>query len=185
MHFYAADYLRRNDLMRRAREEVDRLAREVGETFEFCTLQGNKYTIAYVRTGARMFRISSEVGVRLPIPWTASGRLLLAGMTREEIIDLIPPEDFVLPDGRSIGVDDFCREVIAAGSVGYATTSGLIDGLTQCLAAPIRDTTGKAMATLCAVVTIDRTPEEVQALLARLRTSADRLSLAALPSAAE
>ncbi len=185
VHFYAADYLRRNDLMRRAREEVDRLAREVGETFEFCTLQGNKYTIAYVRTGARMFRISSEVGVRLPIPWTASGRLLLAGMTREEIIDLIPPEDFVLPDGRSIGVDDFCREVIAAGSVGYATTSGLIDGLTQCLAAPIRDTTGKAMATLCAVVTIDRTPEEVQALLALLRTSADRLSLAALPSAAE
>lgn len=75
--------------------------------------------------------------------------------------------------------------MIAAGSVGYATTSGLIDGLTQCLAAPIRDTTGKAMATLCAVVTIDRTPEEVQALLSRLRASADRLSLAALPSAAE
>ena len=66
VHFYAADYLRRNDLMRRAREEIDQLARETGETFEFCTLQGNKYTVAYVRTGARMFRFSSEVGVRLP-----------------------------------------------------------------------------------------------------------------------
>lgn len=185
VHFYAADYLRRNDLMRRARDEVDRLAREIGETFEFCTLQGNKYTIAYVQTGARMFRISSEVGVRLPIPWTASGRLLLAGMTREEIIDLIPPEDFVLPDGRRIGVDEFCRDVIAAGSVGYAITSGLMDGLTQCLAAPIRDASGKAMATLCAVVTVDRPADEVAALLRRLKASADRLSLAVLPSAAE
>jgi len=184
VHFYAADYLRRNDLMRRARNEVDRLARETGETFEFCTLQGNKYTIAYVQTGARMFRISSEVGVRLPIPWTASGRLLLAGMTREEIIALVPPEDFILPDGRSIGVDEFCSDVLAAGAAGYAITSGLIDGLTKCLAAPIRDETGKAMATLCAVVTIDRGEDEVKALVRRLTASADRLSLAATSPAA-
>jgi DNA-binding IclR family transcriptional regulator len=185
VHFYAAAYLRRNDLMRRARDEVDRLASEIGETFEFCTLQGNKYTIAYVQTGSRMFRISSEVGVRLPIPWTASGRLLLAGMTREEIIALVPPEDFILPDGRSIGVDAFCNDVLEAGAAGYAITSGLIDSLTQCLAAPIRDETGKAMATLCAVVTIDRSPDEVEALVRRLTASADRLSLTPVSRAAE
>jgi len=185
VHFYAADYLKRNDLVRRAHDEVDRLARQIGETFEFCTLQGNKYAIAYAQTGSRMFRIGSEVGVRLPIPWTASGRLLLAGMTRDEIISLIPPEDFVLPDGRRIGVDEFCRDVIAAGSAGYAVTSGLIDGLTRCLAAPIRDTNGKAMATLCAVVAVDREADEVMALVQQLKASADRLSLVAVPKAAE
>lgn len=179
VHFYATDYLRRNDLMRKARDEVDRLARELGETFEFCTLQGNKYTIAYVQTGARIFRITSEVGVRLPIPWTASGRLLLAGMTREEIIDLIPAEDFTLPDGRVIGVDEFCNEVIAAGAAGFAATSGLIDGLTQCLAVPIRNTGGKALATLCAVVTVDRPASDVAALVGHLQASAARLSLVA------
>jgi len=185
IHFYAADYLRRNDLMRRARDEVDRLAQQLGETFEFCTLQGNKYAIVYAQTGARMFRIGSEVGVRLPIPWTASGRLLLAGLSRQEIVDLIPPEDFILPNGHEVGVDELCRGVAAASAAGYAITSGLIDNLTKCLAAPIRDASGKAMATLCAVVTIDRTADEVMALVRHLRTSADRLSMAAVPSAAE
>jgi DNA-binding IclR family transcriptional regulator len=177
MHFYGTDYIKQNDLMRRAREEVDHLAKETSETIEFCTLQGNKYTIAYMQSGARMFRISSEIGVKLPIPWTASGRLFLAGKSQEDIIGLIPPEDFTLPDGRHIVVANFLQEIHAAEEAGYCVTSGLIDSLTQCLAAPIRDRAGKTIATLCAVVMIDRPQIDVMSIVKRLMETATRLSL--------
>ena len=75
LYFYGADYLREHDLVRKARDEVDRLARETGETSQFCMLHENKYTVVHMRAGARPFGISSDIGTQVPLPWTASGRL--------------------------------------------------------------------------------------------------------------
>ena len=115
--------------------------------------------------------------MRLPIPWTASGRLLLAGMSSKEIVELVPPEDFILADGREIVINEFCEQIVEAEEAGYCITSGLIDSLTRCLAVPIKDSAGKVVATLCAVVMINRGDDDVSALLEVLIDSARRLSL--------
>jgi DNA-binding IclR family transcriptional regulator len=156
--------------------EVDRLAKETGETSEFCMLQNGRYTIMHMRPGNRPFRISSAVGLQIPIPWTASGRLLLAGKSRAEIEALIPAEDFVLPDGRQIEVDDFVAAVREAQRDGYCLTKGLVDAVTQCLAAPIYAPDGAVDATICLVLPVDLNEDQAEHLRNRLLESGRTLS---------
>jgi len=176
MYLYGLNYIRENSLAKRARLEVDRLAKETGETSEFCMLQNSRYTIMYMRPGNRPFRISSAVGLQIPIPWTASGRLLLAGRSRAEIEELIAEEDLVLPDGRRIDIDDFIEAIGTARNNGYCLTKGLVDAVTQCLAAPIYGAEGNVEATICLVLPINLLDEQTAALRDRLLQSSRALS---------
>ncbi len=100
------DYVRGNDLLRRGRQEVDNLSRETGETSELCMLQSGRYTIVHSSPGTRPFRISSATGLQMiRFPWTASGRLLLAGFERAVIEDMVTDDDLILPDGRRLLLD--------------------------------------------------------------------------------
>lgn len=176
MYLYGLNYIRENSLAKRARIEVDRLAKETGETSEFCMLQSGRYTIMHMRPGSRPFRISSAVGLQIPIPWTASGRLLLAGRSRAEIEALIANEDLTLPDGRRIDIDDFIDAVGKARNEGFCLTKGLVDAVTQCLAAPIYGADGNVDATICLVLPIDLSQDRTDALRERLLQSSRTLS---------
>ena len=158
MYFYGMDFVREHDLVGRAREEVNRLAREAGETTQFCMLQGRYYTVVHMAAGPRPFRISSDIGTQIPLPWTASGRLLVAHLSDRDIRMLVPSEDLVMPNGEVIGVEDFIASVGQAKSRGYCITSGLVDAFTNCIAAPIFGSDGHIAATLCFVVPVD-TPD--------------------------
>jgi DNA-binding IclR family transcriptional regulator len=137
LYLYGMAYMRGNDLLRRGRQEVDTLSRETGETSELCMLQSGRYTIVHSSPGTRPFRISSATGLQIPLPWTASGRLLLAGLERNRIEAMISEADLVLPDGRKIELDDFIDDIARARVTGYCVTSGLVDAYTKCLAAPV------------------------------------------------
>lgn len=176
LHFYAVDYLAANGLSRLARDEVVRLAGETGETAEYCSLHGNKYTVVHMQPGRKVFRLTSEIGVAVPIPWTASGRLLLGHMTRKDIEAFVPAEDFVLPDGTRLDPGEFCKDAHRARQDGFSVTFGLIDGVTQCLAVPVLDSAGIARACVCFVLMERRDDAETARLLDILRESARRLS---------
>ncbi len=164
VYLYADAYLDLQPLVRNGRDEVIRLAETTGETAQLCMLIGNKYTVAHMQPGSNLFRISSETGILVPIPWTASGRLLLAGMSEAQIRALIPPEDYRLPDGRRIEIEDFLHDVRDAHARGFAVTTALADEFTTCLAAPVVDATDRPVATICFVIPA-RTPEDRQAEL--------------------
>jgi DNA-binding IclR family transcriptional regulator len=159
MYFYGTDFVREHDLVSRAREEVDRLAREAGETSQFCMLQGRYYTVVHMAAGTRPFRISSDIGTQIPLPWTASGRLLLAHLSDQEIRALVAPEDLAMPNGDVIGMDDFIASIGVAKALGHCITSGLVDAFTYCIAAPIFGPGRHVVATLCFVVPVD-TPDD-------------------------
>jgi DNA-binding IclR family transcriptional regulator len=169
IYFYGMGYLRAHDLFGRARAEIERLAQETGETTQFCVLHERKYTIAHMSPGRRPFRISSEVGMQIPLPWTASGRLLLADFSDEEIRAMIPGDDLHPPRGAAVAI---------ARREGSCITSGLIDPYTHCIAAPIKDQNGRITATLCFVVLVDTPPERIAALRDMLVASGQALSLA-------
>ncbi|AWK90156.1 IclR family transcriptional regulator [Azospirillum thermophilum] len=177
MHYYGSDYLDSVDLIRKARIEVAHLAETVGETAQFCTLEGDKYLVVLNEPGRRMFRISSEIGIKVPIPWTASGRLLVDHMSAQEILDFIPSGDFTLPDGRRIGGEEFLRDIERARAEGHVRTTGLVDRFTTCLAAPVRDGAGRCIATICFVIPADTGEAEQQAMIATLKESAEKLSV--------
>lgn len=182
-YFYGLDYLRAHDLFGRARAEVDRLARETGETTQFCVLHERKYTVAHMSSGARPFRISSEVGIQIPLPWTASGRLLLADFANDEIRAMISADDLHPPRGAPMTIEAFLTAVATARQEGSCVTSGLIDPYTHCIAAPIRDQAGRVTATLCFVVMVDTPPDRIARLRDMLVASGRSLSLAPISKA--
>lgn len=176
IYLWGLDYMRENPLVRRGREAVDRLSQETGETAELCMLQSGRYTIVHMCPGLRPFRISSAVGLQIPLPWTASGRLLLSDLSRREVDALIGEDDFVLPDGRAIARVDFHVAIAEARRTGHCITSGLVDVFTKCIAAPIFDVDGKVAATLCFVVSMETAPERVDELVEVLVARARALS---------
>lgn len=178
MYLYGANYIRENDLIRRGSAEVDRLARETGETSELCVLYRNKQAIVHMSPGSRPMRISSEVGAQISIPWTASGRVLLAHASAEEITARITPEDLRLHDGRSIPLEEFIASCHAARGKGIVVTKGLINSFTQCFASPIIGPSGEPEATICLVLPIDIPDEKAQGLRDTLIDSGKRLSIA-------
>jgi DNA-binding IclR family transcriptional regulator len=84
MHYYGADYAVHNDLISRAHHAILALVRNHDETAQLCMLEGNKYTVVLSENSSRPFNISSDIGVKVPIPWTATGRLLLAHLRADD-----------------------------------------------------------------------------------------------------
>ena len=175
-HLFGRAYADANPLFRRVGERMERLAAETHATTQFCGLKGSKYVVIDSRDGGGLFRITTDIGVEVPIPWTASGRLLLDHMSAEEIRAFVPPEDFRLPDGRTLPVEAFLADVARARIEGRCATTGLADPFTYCLAAPIRDRDGIARTTLCFVIPADTSEERRNELLARLADEAALLA---------
>jgi DNA-binding IclR family transcriptional regulator len=177
LYFYGADYLREHDIFRRGREEVDRLAQETGEMCQFCAPHNGKFTVVHMRYGTRSFNISSGIGIEIPIPWTASGRLFCGGLSDDEIRARLAPEDFTLPNGRIISPEDFIASVRLAERQGYFIASGLVDVYTHCIAAPVFDERGQVIASVCFVVLIDTPEERIAELRDTLIASGKALSV--------
>ena len=177
IYLYGINYMRENDLIRRGSAEVDALSRLTGETSELCVLNRNRQAIVHTHPGSRPMRISSQSGGQIPLPWTASGRLLLAHMTPAEIAALVLPDDLVLPDKRVVPMADFVADCIGARGSTIVSTSGLINSFTQCLASPIFGVNGQVQATICLVLPMDIGNEQRSELQQTLIASARKLSM--------
>lgn len=175
-HLFGRAYADENPLVRRVEELLERLAAETQATAQFCGLKSNKYVVIDSRDGGGLFRITTDIGIEVPIPWTASGRLLIDHMSPDEIRAFVPPQDFRLPDGRLLPIDDFLADVAQARADGCCATIGLADRFACCLAAPLRDGAGVARNTLCFVIPADTPEPRRTELLARLVSEAELLA---------
>lgn len=155
LYFLGAAYENHFDFTRECEAALEQLADETRETAQFCMLDGNRYTVVRMREGARPFRISTDVGQSVPIPWTASGRLLVAHLSDQEILNFIPPQDFRLPNGDWLDPQNFIVEVRQAEREGLFTFNSIVDSFTHCFAVPVRGEEGYAAATLCLVTPRD------------------------------
>ncbi|WP_282607872.1 IclR family transcriptional regulator [Pelagibius sp. Alg239-R121] len=151
LHFWGLGYLDNFDLTRLALPVLERLTDRTRETSQLCMIDGNKYTVVMMNEGSRQFRISADVGERIPIPWTASGRLLLGHMTDTEILEFVPDEDFVLPDGTHLDKSDYITSIRAAHAEGFFSFDSVADTYTHCFAAPINESNGHCVATVCLI----------------------------------
>ena len=151
LYFFGNAYAEQLNLMR----ECDRMlvcnAEETRETAQMCLLESNKHTVAMMCEGIRPFRISSNIGEPVAIPWTASGRLLVSHLSDKEILELIPPKDFVLPNGKTLEPSEFIAQVRAAAHDGYFTFNSEVETFTHCFAVPIYQADNTCIATLCLV----------------------------------
>jgi DNA-binding IclR family transcriptional regulator len=176
LYFLGTAYAEQFDLMRECDRMLVRLAEETRETAQMCLLEGRKYTVAMMREGIRPFRISANVGELVPIPWTASGRLLVSHLSDQQIADLIPAEDFIRPNGELFAPADFIAQVRQAGRDGYFTFNSEVENFTHCFAVPIHQADGACIATLCLVAPREDGLRNRESYLTSLRNAASEIS---------
>lgn len=151
LHFFGTKYLEKFNLLRLAQSFVLLLGDETGETAQLCMTDGKKFVVALSHEGAQHFKIVSDLGRPIPLTWTASGRVLVAGKSDAEILDFIPEDDFVLPDGKAVAKKEFLSQVEQATRDGVFVCDSVVDRYTCCYAAPVTDQAGTCVATLCLV----------------------------------
>jgi DNA-binding IclR family transcriptional regulator len=176
LYFLGTAYAQKFDLMRECDRMLARLAEETRETAQMCSLEGRKYTVVMMREGIRPFRISADVGEIVPIPWTASGRLLVSHMSDQQILDLIPSEDFVRPNGEPLSPGDFIAQCRQAALDGYFTFNSEVENFTHCFAVPVYQADGACIVTLCLVTPREDGLRNREAYLDHLRRAANEIS---------
>jgi len=176
LHYFGNSYIRHFDLMREASQMLRRLTEQTNETAQLCVMESAKYAVALMRHGGHQFRISSDIGRSVPLPWTASGPLLVSDLADDEILRLIPAADFDLPDGRRIDPAAFLRDVHLARKRGLSRLDGLMDTFIHCMAAPVYNGEGHCVATLCLVLPRSDAPRRGDQLGRILTAAAAELS---------
>ena len=149
LYLFGLSHLTHFDVMRLASGFLDHLSEVTGQTAQLCVLDNRKYVVAQMKEGERHFRISSDVGEPVPLPWTASGRVLVSHLDDKAILKLIPNDDFILPDGKRLGEKTFLKEVAEARREGFFSCDGTAGRFTHCFAAAVYDEQRLCVATLC------------------------------------
>ncbi len=176
VYFLGLAYREYFDLAREAGAVLEEITSKTKETSQFCMLDGNKYTVVLQREGSRPFRIRADVGERTAIPWTASGRLLLAHLSDQEIRDVIPSEDLLLPDGQDMDFDGYIAEIRQAQKDRFFSFDSIVDTFTHCFAAPIYDQNGICVATVCIVAPKEDARKNYAQYKDVLQSAGDKLS---------
>jgi IclR family transcriptional regulator, pca regulon regulatory protein len=122
-----------------ASPHLEELVAQVRESSSISVLDGHH--IVYVARVAtkRIMTVAISVGTRFPAYATSMGRVLLAGMSPEELDKYLAEAEFEAFTGRTITDPDRLREVVGeARRQGYAIVDQELEEGLRAIAAPIR-----------------------------------------------
>lgn len=128
---------------------LQELATETGETSHLAvwTRVGREVAIIERCEATATIRLSERVGATRPAYATAIGKVMLAGLSGENLGNAIESMDLAPVTRRTItGRDQLQEEIAAVRSQGYAFDDGEFDIDVRCLAAPVRDFRGNTVA---------------------------------------
>ncbi|MDR2390879.1 MAG: IclR family transcriptional regulator [Planctomycetota bacterium] len=172
LHIYGLAFARGVDPFDVYREEAASLSRATGRHVQICLRDGDHMVVADMTTGRDQFSISSRPGYRIPLTWTASGRLLIGHLEPEERRDIFS-RAVPSPTGRALTdpakLERACR---LAWRRGVSIQIAESDFAVACIAAPIVDAAGACAAAISLV-----TPESAA------RRGGDRLAVLVTASA--
>src|SRR3546814_248253 len=93
LYHYGLAYGRNLDLIEVASREMTELCRLIGETVQVCGRDDDMMVVLAMAEAPGHFRVSSRVGTRVPLNWTASGRLLTGHLPLDERLALSSSEE--------------------------------------------------------------------------------------------
>lgn len=152
------------------------LVDELGETVHLVILDKGEVLYIDKRESRQSLRIVSQVGMRLPAHCTGVGKVLLAFLPAGEVKQIIA--DRGLPRFTRNTITDFRKledELALVRELGYALDNEEIMDSLRCVAAPIRDHSGKVVAAASVSGPVSRLAGEKFTQLVKLlvRTAAD------------
>lgn len=153
LYHYGLAYQRSLDFLGEASHVMHELGREIGEAVQICGLDGDHMVVLAMADGPGHFRVMSEVGTRVPLNWTASGRLLIGHLPDAERIALFRGSARVSPTERA-ETDAVALSRLAARAFDERLSIQIseTDFLVSCVASPICDAAGKCVATISIVL---------------------------------
>lgn len=128
-----------------------RISQATGVAAHLVELDGTDTVyLARVAPAARVIS-NLQVGTRLPAHRTVSGRILLAGLSAEELRVLHPRMQAMYPDHPPPDPEALVARAAQDAATGYVLDESAFDPGIQSFAAPVRDGAGKTVAALNAI----------------------------------
>jgi len=133
-------------LLRQAHPVMRDLLAKCNENIYISVLRGNSCVYIDGLEANQVVKVTSRIGNRLPIHATASGKVLLANETEDELLNYFPQEELKKFTDNTISSRKVLFEQIKqARENGYALDMEELDLGVRCVAAPIRDYTRKVV----------------------------------------
>ncbi len=129
-------------LPRVAREHIEVLAAGTGDTVHLGVLDGSRALYLDKIPGRRRVEISSRIGERQPLRSTGLGKALILDESNEQL------REYYHAEGRSgqqyeVSLNTWLRRMADYAKLGCAFDLEENEDCIRCVAAPVRDTTGK------------------------------------------
>lgn len=170
---------RRSELRRRALPVMRNLARETGESI-YLGIRRDRAVLCLDRiAGEHVEELPWCVGCALPLNAGASARVLLAGMSDDELEALLQEPLEELTRFTTVDADVMRESVFQARSLGYAIGEEDIAVGVSAIGAPIRDAQGAVAAAISLAGVVERlTPDRAPFLVAAIKSAGRDISRA-------
>jgi IclR family KDG regulon transcriptional repressor len=162
-------YRQSADLPSLAQPLMDDLVRSTSETVQLSALDGTDNVYLAISETPHAMKLVSSVGHRLPAHATGLGKVLLAGLTDDEIrsryADAAPLERFT--DRTITSLDELIERAHAIRDSGYGEDREEYVIGVRCIAMPVRDSAGNTVAALSVSMPTPRYSRKVAAIVHR------------------
>jgi DNA-binding IclR family transcriptional regulator len=143
----AGRYARRNELIRISNTFLAQLVAQTNFTAQISVRDGKSIVCLVACESPMVVRAVFYPGLRRPVHATASGKVLLSGLSDDSIRALFKSDQLPrITSNTIVNIEELMRHLAKVRQMGYATNySESIDGLTA-VAAPIRNYQGEIVA---------------------------------------
>jgi IclR family KDG regulon transcriptional repressor len=157
---------------------LEDLSRETGEAAHFSVRMGDAVVVLARTSGPGAFQLTDRVGVTRPAHCTALGKMMLAGLSPEQLERFVARAEFKAYTPNSItSAEQLRREIADVRRTGMAVDDGEFDPELRCVAIAVRDFSGHAIGAIGISGPVWRLSIDGLQKKARIvRAAADRLS---------
>ena len=142
-------FIRQIDLQHRAQPILEKIVRNCQETAYLAMFQEATVVYLGVVETEKPVRVVSRIGARLPLYCTASGKLRLASLTEEERQAILARgERRALTPQTITDLKQLQGELERIAQAGFAVDHEECEPGVRCVAAPVRDFTGRVVGAL-------------------------------------
>lgn len=170
--------LKGSNLSEEFQQVADQLFSELNETVNLSIRLGDKLLYIGEKSSTHFLRFTPNTGDMRPLHATASGKVLLAGMTVEELRSIYPDDVLEKVTDKTISTfPELLKELDKVRAQGFGYNMGeTVEGV-QCVASAIHDTEGKAVAAISVSIPVVRVTSEIwEKVRGRIKFASEQLS---------
>lgn len=163
------------DLVRSFLEVAGDVAATLEETIQLAVRSGDRVTFVAFVDSPRLVRLTCRVGRQVPVHVSASGKVLLAWETPENVDDILNSPLIRLTEHTVTDPEVLRQQLVTARRTGYATESQESMRGLSCISVPIRSD-GQVIAAFTACLPMPSLPAgEIDRVLPVITAAADAL----------